>query len=370
VIALVANCLIIGVMAAAGALNFLDPDLYYRSVQEDEFVEWGSFWAFLVAGITFLALARQSALGQRPPWFALGVALFCLIVAMEEISWGQRILGYRPPQYFLANNFQQELNVHNVIATSQRKLLVHAVIIGFGIGLPALWAHPATRHLLVRYGVVSAPPALVPAFIATWAFYAWYPLTHSGEWVELMLGLGFLFSALWVLSVFTVSHRKDTREHRLAGRLTGGLLVVLLLSLSSTAASRQQRVGHADTVAAARIEIAALRNDFLSGRMRVRCGVHKRLYTYTEKYNQTHTRTGDFARLTMNGLPEARATYLLDPWNSPYWIRDICSEGAQKRIAFIYSFGPNRRRESTRLHILGDDVGEFILSPKTNDVSR
>jgi hypothetical protein len=157
VTALVANSLIIGIIAVAGALNLLDPDLYYRSVQEDEFVEWSSFWAFLLAGTIFLALGRKQTVAHQPPWFAFAVAFFCLFVAMEEISWGQRILGYRPPQYFLAHNYQQELNIHNVIATRYRKSVVHAIIIGFGLVLPLLRLTAATRPFLIRYGVVSAP---------------------------------------------------------------------------------------------------------------------------------------------------------------------------------------------------------------------
>ena len=95
--------------------------------------------------------------------------------------------------------------------------------------------------------------------------------------------------------------------------------------------------------------------------MRARCDVHKRLYTYTEKYSQRHLLNGEFSQLTIAGLPEARASYLLDPWNSPYWIRDNCADDGRNRIAFVYSFGPNRRRESTRWRLLGDDIGVYIL---------
>ena len=28
----------------------------------------------------------------------------CFVVAMEEISWGQRLFGYRAPAYFLGHN--------------------------------------------------------------------------------------------------------------------------------------------------------------------------------------------------------------------------------------------------------------------------
>ena len=360
---LIANFLIIGVFAYAAVVNVLDPDLYYLSVQEDEYLEWSSFWAFLLAGIVYLGLARQQRITRQIPWFAIGVAIFCFIVAMEEISWGQRIVGYRPPRYFLAHNFQQELNIHNVVATHYRKIALHTVIIGFGLLLPVISLAPPVRRLAERCGVTPPPLALIPAFIATWIFYAGYPWTHSGEWVELMLGLGFLFSGLWGFRASGTPAQYRSQAPRVLVKILAGWLIVVLFGAASAAASRVQRSGHGENPVTARIELEALRHDFLSGEMRVRCGVHKRLYTYANKYAQTHLLDGEFAQLTSQGLPDERASYLLDPWNSPYWIRDNCADDGRIRIAFVYSFGPNRRRDSNRWRIMGDDVGVFILGP-------
>ena len=44
-----------------------------------------------------------------------GLGLFCWFVAGEEISWGQRLLAFQPPEFFLRENFQQELNLHNLL---------------------------------------------------------------------------------------------------------------------------------------------------------------------------------------------------------------------------------------------------------------
>ena len=65
-------------------------------------------------------------------------------------------------------------------------------------------------------------------------------------------------------------------------------------------------------------------------------------------------------------LPEERADYFLDPWNSPYWIRHRCSSKRQ-RIT-IYSFGPNRRRDSDSRELRGDDIGAVIeLAPAPSE---
>ena len=92
--ALLANLLIIGTIGAYALLSELDPDVFYRSVQEDEWLEWATVWAFLGGTLAFAAAARaQWASVRRLPWFLGGVALFCFLVAMEEISWGQRLIG-------------------------------------------------------------------------------------------------------------------------------------------------------------------------------------------------------------------------------------------------------------------------------------
>ncbi len=93
-----------------------------------------------------------------------------------------------------------------------------------------------------------------------------------------------------------------------------------------------------------------------------KCGLHKRLYTFVEdKKYERPLAAGAFASLTREGLPEERAEFFLDPWNSPYWIRDRCDEDTGRRSVFIYSFGPNRSRDSNRWEILGDDVGAYLI---------
>ena len=157
----------------------------------------GQLLGFLAASGLFLRSAvRQRRLRHNLPWFLTGLALFCFVVAMEEISWGQRIIGYRPPVYFLEHNFQQELNLHNVVDTSLRKLGLKVIILGYGVVLPIVALAPGVKRLLDVTGIVVPPASMIPSFLLVFATYQIYPWKHSGEWVELMLGLGFLFVAL------------------------------------------------------------------------------------------------------------------------------------------------------------------------------
>ena len=81
---------------------------------------------------------------------------------MEEISWGQRVLGYRPPVYFLEYNYQQELNLHNVVATDYRKLALQLIILIYGAVMPLLALLKPARRMFDRLGVIVSPAGLVP----------------------------------------------------------------------------------------------------------------------------------------------------------------------------------------------------------------
>ncbi len=359
--AMIANGLIFAIVVYAALLFEYYPDLYYLAVQEDEYLEWATFWAFLIAAVlSIVAAVRQHRSGQGLPWFLAGVALFCLFVALEEISWGQRLLGYRPPVYFLDQNFQQEFNIHNVVDTQYRKLALKAVIVGYGVILPVLRLVPASGILLTRLGIVAPPMGLLPTFLATYILYTWYPWSHTGEWVELFLGLGFLYAALVATQHFQTGGTGAGNASVSVRLSLATCAAVVLLGFMTATAARHQRQGHPGNVAAVKSELSALTEDFESGRVRLRCNLHKRLYTFVREYDQTYLNSGAFSELSLQGMPEERAEFFLDPWNSPYWIRDRCASRNGPRTTFVYSLGPNRRRDSTRTEILSDDIGSFI----------
>ncbi len=83
-------------------------------IEEDSFVEWATFGILL--GMTVLAARRAMAFdpgGARRVWIA--AALLFLFGAAEEISYGQRVVGWASPPWFLEHNRQQETNVHNLM---------------------------------------------------------------------------------------------------------------------------------------------------------------------------------------------------------------------------------------------------------------
>jgi hypothetical protein len=67
----------------------------------------------LTAIISFIAALIFIFCGFRGSKFAFFLSLCWFLFAMEEISWGQRILEFYTPEFFEKNNYQQETNIHN-----------------------------------------------------------------------------------------------------------------------------------------------------------------------------------------------------------------------------------------------------------------
>lgn len=120
----------------------IDPDFYIEITKEDHFVEWLTVVFLFGAGSFYIASGVHGKKAQsRYAWFFFLLGFGSFLMAMEEISWGQRIFGLETNQFFLENNVQQELNLHNAISpflgikTAQVAALV---LFSYGVLLPLL----------------------------------------------------------------------------------------------------------------------------------------------------------------------------------------------------------------------------------------
>jgi hypothetical protein len=210
----------VGVVSACVVLKLaLEPQhsAYKGLVSEDSLVEYATCAAYLLAAV-FAAgvargLARRDARLLAGLWAGLALAL--ALVAGEEISWGQRLLGVATPEVF-ADNLQGEMNVHN-LAPVQR--LLHPAYILVGVFGAFGWCTlrergPARWRELARWLV--PPPALLGCFLPVAVFYVFldytparwigedglrfgFVSTYDQEPAELLLALGFLLFALHAL---------------------------------------------------------------------------------------------------------------------------------------------------------------------------
>lgn len=356
---LLANVCVFGLIAGFSALSALNPVVYYQHVQEDQPLEWATFWGFMVAAVFFTRAAILQREKRKLPWFFAGLAAFCVLVAMEEISWGQRVLDYRPPRYFLENNYQQELNLHNVMATSLRKQLLGAILIGYGLVLPLLTRISAARKLLSKLQITAPPAGLAPIFAALVGLLIVYRLPYTGELIEAGVALAFLFAAFAAADqiVHEPAGRAETTEPMPWPVIITSLSLIITLGFGSALWSRV--VLSSDPVVA---EVAATETRTIERDLRklvsdgtLPCAKHERLHKLARLSKSGRLTKGQFRSLTRRGLPEERAEFFIDPWSTAYWVRSSCNDTRDK--VFIYSFGPNRRRDSSKWKLGGDDIG-------------
>ncbi len=68
--------------------------------------------AVISSGILFILGKKHNSDKDKILFYIL--SLLMLIFALEEISWGQRLLGLRTPELFKKINTQSEINIHNI----------------------------------------------------------------------------------------------------------------------------------------------------------------------------------------------------------------------------------------------------------------
>lgn len=365
------NVFIFALIAGFSALSVLNPDAYYQHVQEDQPLEWATFWAFMAAAVLFMRAAVLQRQKRQLPWFFAGLATFCILVAMEEISWGQRVFGYTPPLYFLENNHQQEFNLHNVMPTSLRKQTLGAILILYGVLLPLLARVPTGKQLLTKLRISAPPAGLVPIFVALVALLIVYPLSYTGELIEICMAMAFVFAAFAASDHIGDDLDAPREEAAPIGlpAVLGTLSLVALLSFASAIGSRAQLSAEPVVVEVAATEIRAIERDLrnLIDREMLACGKHERLNAMAKRADGDELSKGRFRALARSGLPKERAEFFIDPWSTAYWVRTTCNDKRDK--VFIYSFGPNRARDSSKWKLGGDDIG-VILRVRKDEAPR
>ncbi len=372
--ALLVNGVFVAMMAAGWVAEAYWPASYYRGVCEDGPVEWATFWALAIGVLVNARLALRAADGGfAAVWYKAGVALFCVLDAGEEISWGQRLLGFRPPEYFLAHNVQLESNLHNLVQPAVWNFGIEAILAGFGVVVPLLLLADQPRALARRLAVYVPPLSWAPGFAVLLLFYVVHPFRLCEELIELGLGLGILLAACRQDAEETGSARANAAPRSSSPALVAAVALTAALGIASAAATGSEGAGDDARVAQARAELEALRQDFADirrdsgGRFVTQCNLNARLHTVDSHLPLPRLHEGAFARAVGSATDE-RVRYLLDPWNMPYWVSDECDSAA--RYILIYSFGPNRRRESTPWETAGDDIGVYVFhlgTPRKGD---
>ena len=101
---------------------FPESETMHFIYREDGFFETLTAVLGVGAGALYVALAvrlhRLASRANRPSIIAAKVLLVlaacaCILYALEEISWGQRVFGWQTPATLAESNYQGETNLHN-----------------------------------------------------------------------------------------------------------------------------------------------------------------------------------------------------------------------------------------------------------------
>lgn len=221
------------------------PALYDAFVPgEDRVVEWITFLGFFTAGVVVLSTLRQrSRMNRWTLCYLLGLGLFFLVCAGEEISWGQRIIGFETPERVAEINEQGEFNFHNLALEHLHPMdIVSWFMKLFGMILPLVAALLSRRRAFPFSGYLPAL-ALAPCF----AFpeivnLFWRPISafvadlapagasaaayagHLEELQEMYWGLASLLAAVSIRRYWTSRRGREQAPRKHAGAQSAILL--------------------------------------------------------------------------------------------------------------------------------------------------
>ena len=191
-------------------------DLFRLIVREDALLEWAQVIAYIAAvGIALLEIPRVWRSGDTLATFVLVcLALLSLLSVGEELSWGQRLIGFGTPE-LAARNRQGELTLHNDARLEQAIRIVILLAGIYGVLMP----------LLVRRRTPLVPPiTLVSFFTVVTVYYTVrllvfdtpsYVQAKYSEWPESCLAAAI---ALWCADVGAASWRQPSGPSRLTTR--------------------------------------------------------------------------------------------------------------------------------------------------------
>ena len=181
---------------------------YYQAVytKEDGFLEWATVVALFLGMIT--CIYRIKILSKFRDWhflLGLGVMAFLFFFGVgEEISWGQRIVGWSSPAWFCKYNTQCETNLHNLkFGELKINKLFFGLILGICIAfyfliLPVMYRKMSKVKKMVNKWAIPIPKYLhIGAYLLLFFMAQTIPGHKKGEILE--------FGGCWIFFIMILS---------------------------------------------------------------------------------------------------------------------------------------------------------------------
>ncbi len=193
-------------------------DAWKKMNTEGGFIEYGTSLAFLLAAIfafpigKFFIANQSKILGYL--YYLISAGTF--VVGMEEISWGQKLIGFESSEFFQNYNSQEEITLHNLIWVNEyldKGLMFVALIAGIS-WLTYSFISKAKNNYQVKFII---PRWFFSSFFIT-VFAFFYLIEYVEVWnstienfqesVELIFSLGCLCFILTNFFATGDLHRK------------------------------------------------------------------------------------------------------------------------------------------------------------------
>lgn len=196
---------------------------------EGGFIEYGTVIAYYLAAGFAIPIGRYFfQLGQKGlAWGYYLYSAFFIFVALEEVSWGQRLFGWELPSFLEAYNAQEEFTIHNLVwfhKYSGEAIIVISFICLLGLfflyrsrqshqtkgSLYLLYLFP--RWFLASFFGLAMIIFILIEFFDGLGFF----ISADQEFAELLLSLGFLFLVIvnYFRQVFEFEYSKPGVEER------------------------------------------------------------------------------------------------------------------------------------------------------------
>ena len=188
--------------------TYLNAPFYYSLlISEDLIGETFTFLAYMFSAVLILVAVYQKIEFRKPGFIVF--AFLLAFIAMEEISWGQRLFGFETPYRLGRLSTQGELNLHNL--WGKQSILAKVFSCGILAWMSGrFWVRfPFWQNAVKKWGIPlcvrGAYPFLVIGIILNLAPTS--VIIRKDEIAELFLACGFLFQCM-VSFNYRLTHRK------------------------------------------------------------------------------------------------------------------------------------------------------------------
>ncbi len=242
-----AYTLIATILVACFVMAAWFPMAFIYATYEDLYGEWAQTFLFAFACLLAVRIALSDS---RYRWFFAVLAVACFYTVMEEISWGQRIIGFESSEFFKEHNQQGETNLHNLLSgpykTISKDILRYTLALGlagYGLVFPlGLKYEIPVFSWLDRKGIAAPPLYLWPFFVIAAILELKFLSFNEAEIAELLTGLGLMMMGIHYR--FCDSHKIPPHKHNywsqrhpttLRNTYVAALALLVAFSLAATA---------------------------------------------------------------------------------------------------------------------------------------